>query len=253
FPAFIPWVAREFPDKKTYLCVAPDRDDGRMLAEINELMAEAAGMQVIPSIYYPPDAVDLSAVGTKVKTLNPDIFEPYGGGPMADSAVMKATHAAGYRGQIISGATIPGQVILGIAGAEPAEGFISLGWPQEFDLAPNELAQPFKADYIAKFGKWDDPETVVITCWWILKDAMMKADSTDPDKIAEVIASGLKHTSPNGNGQMVNRPDLGQNRTVMSCIGDVPIKKITGGQVVQIGEFKLKDVLDFVNKTFGSK
>ena len=42
---------------------------------------------------------------------------PFGGGPQLDAIVLKASYAAGYRGQLMDTAPIPGGVMLALASA----------------------------------------------------------------------------------------------------------------------------------------
>jgi len=154
----IAYVAKKFPDKKTFIEVLPDRKDGRAFGELHEMIAKNLGLTPLGNLYYAPDATDLSAIGTKIKQLNPGLLSAHGGGPQSDSMAFKAAYAAGYRGQLLGPATIPGGTMIAIAGADAIEGLISIGWPAEFDPATTEYARKWKADYIAKFGKWDFPE-----------------------------------------------------------------------------------------------
>jgi branched-chain amino acid transport system substrate-binding protein len=253
YPAIWPWVAKQYPGKKTWVGAFPDMDIGHFFTDIQGNAAKKAGYTVLEPIFYPPMATDLSSVGTKVKTVNPDIFTAYGGGPQTDSLVVKAARSSGYSGQVVLSSTTPGAVTVGIAGADASEGIISMAWPQEFDLAPNPLAPKFKKDYIAKFGKWDSPETVYSGQWFIMKEGLQKASSIDVDKVASVIASGLKYQCMNGNGQMISRPDLGNNRTVDTVIGDIAMKIIANGQPKQVGIITLAQMLDYCNLMYGSK
>jgi branched-chain amino acid transport system substrate-binding protein len=253
YPAVIPLLAKRVPDKKTFQGVFPDRFDGHLVADQHARAAKSAGLTVLEPIFYPPEATDLSAVGTKIKQLNPDILDSYGGGPPLDAGVIKAAHAAGWKGQSFGCSTVPGMVIMGIAGPEAAEGMLAIGWPTEFDPATTQMAKEFKADYIAKYGKWDDPEIVVAQELWVLLNAMQKAGSIDPEKMKPVLDSGMTFESPCGQGQMIPRPDLGNNRTVDCVTGNLPIKKITGGKVVQLETVSLQEMLGIVNKMYGIK
>ena len=80
-PSLIPYVAKKFPDKKTFLGVFPDRDTGRAYADTWVLAAKNSGLKAVDPIFYPATATDLSAVGTKIKTLNPDSCVPSVGDP----------------------------------------------------------------------------------------------------------------------------------------------------------------------------
>jgi branched-chain amino acid transport system substrate-binding protein len=252
FPSLIPYLAKKFPDKKTFLGVFPDREDGRAYADTWVLAAKNSGLKVFDPIFYPPTATDLSAVGTKIKTLNPDLMCPFGGGPQMDAIVLKAAHAAGYRGQLMDTAPIPGGVMLALASADAIEGLITLAWPQEFDLPNPPLAQEWKEAYVAKHGKWDDADVVGTTGWWLLRAALQEAGSTDPLKVAAAINKGLEFPSIQGPCKMVARPDLGNDRT-METITAMPVKQVTGGKVKMIDIMTVQQAYDFTKIIYGWK
>ncbi len=244
FPAVITYAAQKFPNLKKWVGVFPDDEQGHGYGVKHAEVAKNSGLTVLESVYYPTTATDLSAVGTRIKTLNPDFVSPHGGGPQKDSLALKAAYDAGWRGQPIGPATIPGQTMIGIAGAAPVEGMVSIGWPAEFEPAPYPLAAQFKADYKAKFGKWDDPEVVGVPPWYALKAALQKAGAPDPEKVKAVLDNGLKFESIHGLGQMIPRQDKGISRTVDMVFGDMPVKQMVGGQVKQIDTWTLEKVIE---------
>ncbi len=71
--------------------------------------------------------------------------------------------------------------------------------------------------------------------------------------MAAVISDGMKYESIAGSGQMIPRPDLGNDRTVETVMGDMPVKTMDGGQAKQIDTISLKQALDFVNLMYGKK
>lgn len=228
----------------------PDRIDGHAYAPYWEKASKTAGLKVLETIFYPPTSVDHSSVGTKIKNLNPDILCTFGGGPQTDSLIIKAARAAGYKGQVINTAGIPGGVMMGIAGPEAIEGMLSMAWPMEFDPALNVEAKKFKEDWIAKYGDYQNPEPASSLPWWALKAALQKASKPDPDEVAEILASGLKFDCILGSGMMVARRDLNNPRTVDTAI-DGYIKKIEGGKIKFLGKITAEEVYKFCAKTYG--
>ncbi len=105
---------------------------------------------------------------------------------------------------------------------------------------------------MAKFKKWDYPDPVYVSQWYMLKAALQKAGSIDPEKVAAVLNNGLKFEAPNGVGQMISRPDLGISRTV-DVIYAMPIKQITGGQVKMIDTMTLEQQLGWLKAVYGWK
>lgn len=248
--AVLGWFVNKFPGAKTYVGAFQDNAQGHGYGNTFSAVAKALGLQVLEALYYPPAATDLSAVGTRVKVLNPDLFSPAGANPQTDSLLYKVVYQAGYKGQRLGCSPAAGAVIMGLAGKDAAEGFIGIGWPTEFDTPPTPVAREWRAAYIAKFGKWDYPDPVYVANWYMLKAALQKAESIDPDKVAAVLHNGMKFEAPNGLGQMIPRPDLGISQTV-DVIFALPIKQIVGGQVKMIDTMTLEQQLGWLKTIYG--
>ena len=246
------WFANKFPNAKTYVGAFQDNAQGHGYGETFSAAVKSLGLQVLQAIYYPPAVTDLSAVGTRVKTLNPDFFSPAGANPQTDSLLYKVVYQAGYKGQKLGCSPAAGKVMLGLTGPDAVEGFVGLAWPTEFDTPPTQVAKEWREAYIAKFKKWDYPDPVYVSNWYMLKAALQKAGSIDPEKVAGVLNNGLKFEAPNGLGQMVPRPDLGISRTV-DVIYAMPIKQIVGGQVKMIDTMTLEQQLGWLKTIYGWK
>jgi branched-chain amino acid transport system substrate-binding protein len=254
FPGLLAYAANKYPSKKTFMAVLPDRIDGRDFGKSYETVyAPNLGLKVLDIEFYPPSASDLSAVGTKIKQLNPDLLLVTGAGPPGDSLVIKAAYGAGYRGQILGPATIPGAVMVGICGPEPLEGFLSLAWAMEFEPALSDIGKKFKADYTAKFGKWNDPEVVAANEWYMLKGGFQKAGSVDVDKVKAAFDAQLVYPSICGTSKTIPRPDLGISRGIDTVNGDVPVKVIKGGNVQLLEVLSLDQSLKLVSQMYGWK
>jgi len=256
YPSIIPLLAKRMPDKKTILGVFPDRFDGHASAAQHEKAAKSAGLTWLEPLFYMPDATDLSSYGTKIKQVNPDMLDSYGGGPPLDAGAIKAAYAAGWRGTPIGCSTAPAGAIMGIAGPDAAEGFTGVAWPTEFDPATTQMARDWKAAYVAKFGKWDDPEIVMTNELYMLLAAMQKAKSTDPEKIKPVldgVGGALQFDSICGTCKLIPRPDVGNDRTVDITYGNFPLKQIKGGQILNLETISLKEMEEIAAKMYGIK
>lgn len=237
------WFTEAFPEYKTVMVALPDNVEGHTYAETNKKVLEAGGMTVTDE-FYPADATDLSALGTKVKNENPDVFIALAGGPVSDSLAFKAVWTAGYRGQLFGMSTQPAGTLAGALPAEALEGFIGGAFPTEFEPALTDVAKDFKAAWIAKYGAWEDPEITCMSTWSCLIAALQEAGSLDPDEVAEVIGNGLQFEGPTGPSQMVNRPDLGNDRTV-DCVVGYYIKKVVDGKPTLIDTIDLDNAVEY--------
>jgi hypothetical protein len=122
----------------------------------------------------------------------------------------------------------------------------------EFDPCATNVAQDFKQAWIAKYGKWEGPELMGTGTYAALRAALMQTGSFDPDVLANLISNGMKFEGPTGAGQMVSRPDLGNNRTVDS-VATTYIKVIKDGKPILIDTLQPDVALQYFRLAFPSK
>jgi ABC-type branched-subunit amino acid transport system substrate-binding protein len=243
----IGWFCKNYPDlTKNYVIAYPDDQRGHIIAE--SVFPTWGVFGVKPNnVFYPPTAQDLSSLGTKVRTLNPAAFSAEGGGPLSDGLVLKAVYQAGYKGQLFGSMAEPALTLAQVASPDALEGMISTAWPVEFDPAFTKTAQQFKDAWIAKFGKWEGPEILCSGTYSGLRAGLQQAGSTDVDKVASVIFTGMKFEGPTGAGQMISRPDLKNSRTIDS-VASINIKQIKGGKPGLFTTIGVDDGLNFFLK-----
>jgi branched-chain amino acid transport system substrate-binding protein len=243
------WFAENYKNVKTFVAASPDNQIGHNLGAQVGVLAKAFGIKMIEQVFYPPESTDFSAIGTKVKNLNPDAFLAQYGGPISDSMCFKAAYQAGWKGQQFAASTLPAEVLTQVVPAEAVEGMVSLAWATELD-PPTGAAKEFRDAYIAKFGKWDNPELVHTNTWYVLLGAIKAANSVDPEKVRAVLANGMKYDSPcfPTQGMMVSRPDLGNNRTV-DTMGSMAVKQVVNGKAKILKVLTLDEAQKY-NKIF---
>ena len=200
-------------------------------------------------MFYPETQQDQSALGTKIKTMNPDGFMAIAGGPIMDGLCYKAAYQAGYRGQFFANHSAPFQALAQVIPAEALEGFINMAWAVEFDNPPTEKARIFKEAWIKKYGKWDAPDIHNAANYACIRAALEKAGSLDVDKVADAISSGLEYEGPTAKFKMIDRPDLGNKRTVDS-IASYYFKEVKGGKPVQIYHVSFDEALGYFRQVF---
>lgn len=251
-PELWAWFAKNYPNIKTIVSAMPDSMAGHIYGDWFLKLGEMFGPKVIDVEYYPPTATDLSVVGTKVKSLNPDAFTATVGGPVMDSLCFKAAWQAGWKGQQFGDTTVPAGVMTQLVPPEAVEGMVLGAWDVEKDPAP-PVAKEFKDAYIAKYGKWDYPEVLGVNRWFILITALQEAKSLDPDKVAAVISNGMKYESVCcANSVMVSRPELGNTKTV-DTMGGIAIKQMVGGVGKIIYTIPIDEAYQYNAKFYGWK
>ena len=243
------WFAKNYPNKRTIVFIAPDFKVGHLEGEKADRVAKAYGFKILESIYYPMQQTDVSAVGTKIKSINPDIVTFDAGGPVKEGLNWKAAREAGFTGQFLApnSATV-GSVMS--AGAENLEGYIGGMYALELETTP--VAKEYKEAYVAKYGKWNDPDTLFANTGYLLVSAIQQANSIDPEKVAATAAKGMKFDSPNGPCMTVARPDLGNNRAVDTIIA-LGIKTIHEGKAKLLHQLTMDETYQLNKQFYGWK
>ena len=244
----IDWMAREYPEKNKWVYATMDTEGGHISAEIAQKYLETYNVDCDVE-YYPPNASDLSSLGTKIKTVNPDVLIAVGGGPEKDSLVFKAAYQAGYRGQFFNTGQSSVMALSQVIPAEMLEGMIKGEDPCHLDPIPREIGNEFKDNWVAKYGTWEEPSIIWVLQWYGLKAAFQQAGSIDVDKVTDVFANGLQFESPQASCQMVARPDLGNNRTVDS-VWDSWITQAVNGEAVVLDHISLADGIEIYGRYF---
>ena len=178
------------------------------------------------------------------------MFTAAAGGPVQDALLFKAVHETGYKGQVFSQIGLSVLNLAKVIPLDTVDGMICAIDGTHLETIPSESGKAFKDAYIAKYGKWDEPEAPHIYPYRVLISALQQAKSTDVDKVAAVLSSGMKFEALGGPGMMVPRPDLGINKTVDS-IYQTYVKKIEGGKAKLIDTITIDQAYDSCKEFFG--
>ena len=243
------WFAKNYPEVKNTFCVFPDNKIGQIRSRLAKKDAKIFGPELPDNylLFYPPEATDMSIVGTKVKVLNPDSFTATGGGIQGDALCYKAAWQAGYKGLIWSFVSVSEEMFGKVVPLECIEGLISVQYTFEMENPP-PVAKEFKEAWIAKYGKWDSPSVGFSDAFVIMKEGLVQAGSIDTDKVADVMSKGMRFEGIGGAGKMISRPDVGNSRTVDVIYGTI-MKKTVNGKAEIIADLSPEDAYEF-NKVF---
>ncbi|MBN1367042.1 MAG: ABC transporter substrate-binding protein [Dehalococcoidales bacterium] len=220
----IGWFVKNYPEKKSFISATEDTQTGHLVAMITDPFFAAYNLQK-EDLFYPQNATDISSIGTRVMQMNPDVFIDCGAGAIGYKAVVQA----GYTGQLFSLMTRTTLDLKNYLSDSDLEGFIGGAYPTEFTPPATTESAEFFANYIAKYGEWDDPQLEGAVMFSCLKTAIQQAGSLDTDKIASIIGNGLEYETPAGRAKMLARQDMGNTRTT-DGICTTYIKEIKEGQ-----------------------
>ncbi len=180
--AMYPWLRKAYPQLKRVAHINPSDEAGFTESEDRRMLAEKNGFQNVANEYFKRGATDYYPVATKVIATNPEFID-FGGTIGRDQALaVKALRELGYKGMVAIGYSDP-KAFVDIAGAGAAEGTILFNTLVE----PHTDAQKQLHDwYVKQYGA---PVPVAIYDTWdpvfLLVEAMKKAGSVDPVKVAE--------------------------------------------------------------------
>jgi branched-chain amino acid transport system substrate-binding protein len=219
------WICATYPNEvKNFVLAVPDTQIGHFLGEDTASALRTFG--AMPQlIYFPSETQDFSSVAAKVMSYNPALFTCMLGPEAQTGQVFTAVRQAGFKGLCFSPPSISASTFKQTLSPEALDGFIGTAQSMEFDPPLTKTGQDFKAAWIDKYGKWDNPDMTNSVSYSCLKAALEQAGSTDVDKVTAVLSNGMKYESPNCALQMISRPDVGNDRTVDS-IGTYYVKQL---------------------------
>ena len=248
-PAVWGWFTETYPHLNTIAPVFPDSLVGQMEAKCVEHLSKVFGLELLDLIIYPTGTTDFSAIATKLKGLNADIFTSGGGGPVEGPLLHKALYEAGYTGQRMSHLVVSPGAMAKVIPMNIVEGMITAMGGTELEPPP-PVAKELMDAYTAKYGTWDYPIIIHLLTWHCLIAGLEQAQSLDPDKVAAVISNGMRFESPHALGIMISRPDMGNPRTV-DALYETYIGRIEGGKAKLIHTISAEKGLEYFEVAYG--
>ncbi|MGD0919599.1 MAG: ABC transporter substrate-binding protein [Thermodesulfobacteriota bacterium] len=242
------WFIAKYPEVKTVGGMFPDLLHGHGDAKQIEKLCQVLNLNFVTQIFYPPDTTDFSAYATKMKTSNPQVYCTAGGGTVQDSLSVKFLREAGYKGILFMyrgvdpgnwGKVVPLNILEG-----------AIGPVIDFDLEPHLLpgTKEAKDAFIAKYGKWDNPAVLFSKVWYLMKTALEKAQSIDPDKVAAVIGNGIKFDSPFGHAMMISRPDQSNPKTIDGLYAPI-MGTLKEGKIKVLDSLSIEEAFGYIKKS----
>jgi branched-chain amino acid transport system substrate-binding protein len=246
------WFAKNYPQIKNSVQVFPDNKIGQIRSGLAKKCAAVFG-PALPDdylIFYPPEATDMSVIGTKVKTLKPDGFCATAGGVQGDALALKAAWQAGYKGQMWSFVEVSENLEKRIVPVECIEGLVAAQYSFEREPIP-PVTKEFMDGWSAKYGTYEQ-QAGFYDLFTVLAEGIRQAKSLDTDKVAEVLAHGMQFEGVSGTGKMISRPDVNNPRTVDLIFGQV-MKQTVKGKAKVLAIVTPDDAYSFNKQFWGWK
>ena len=242
------WFAKTHPDVKTVGGFHTDNIQGHADAKALEKLFATLGLRYADTIFYPPDTTDFSAMATRMKNANPQVFTCTGGGAVQDSLAVKFMREAGYAGPLFHfRGIVPGQWAKIVDINVALKGAIFTMNDVDFDPPASPTAKEARDAYVAKYGSWDYPSPPYAVSWYLLKTALETAKTTDVDKVAAVISSGIKFDTLVAPGMMISRPDMNNPRTIDGLYG-TSVATVEGGKIKVVARISPEEGFELIKK-----
>lgn len=179
------YILKQRPERK-FTVIAENTDYGKSLADNFQKDITSGGGSVIDTEYYKPGDKDFYNQLTKIKGLNPEGLVV--AGLIAEgSQIVKQAHELGIKAQLYSFGGFMGADAVKLAG-DAAEGLIHTDYFSPVKGDP--VIDKFVNAYQARYGVVPDSyySAAVYDAIYIVKAAIEKAGSTDPDKVDQALA-----------------------------------------------------------------
>jgi branched-chain amino acid transport system substrate-binding protein len=249
-PVTFSWLTKHDPSVKAVVISGPDDQIGHAIAGSFSESAKKFNLKVADIVYYPRETADFSPTAAKIKATTADAYVSVGAGPESIALLFKALHEINYTAKKWNPQGGPeAGLLMSVVGPAPIEGLIG-GLNAISSDSPPPVSKEFKDAYIAKYGKWDYPETLFANTWYMLQAGIQKAQSIDPDKIAAALHTGLSFENLEGPAMVVPRPDLGNPKKATDLAVGLGIMQVKNGKIVQIDSISTKEAFAVLKQFF---
>lgn len=209
------YIAKTYPKVKKIAQVCPEDPSAGFWMDTSKKWAEKNGMQVVFAENYPVTTQDFFPLCTRLWNTKPDAIDLGLGPEPWKAGIIKAIRQLGFTGPLFSGDTIEPGVITALAGKDAAYDIITVCLnPTSTDYS--SVAQEIKKRIDAKYpGVYQDRHTGGWSALWVLTQAVDKAQSLDPVKVADTFSKMDKIEGVFGPATMGGLKALGVNNVVM--------------------------------------
>jgi branched-chain amino acid transport system substrate-binding protein len=222
------YLQKTYPNVKKVAIVQPVDPGVDYIIGMIKKDLPTKGIQIVDQESFTPDTQDFYPLLTKVLATQPDAIELPGGIPPWTAGIVNAARDQGFKGPIFAAAVVGGLHDISILLKPGYSGFFegapdveSTKMPQDVqDL--NKLTQQEQGHAIT-FDNFQ-----VIGALAICLQAIQKADSLDPDKVAATLET-MTFDSPLGGKGKFTGQDLGFLH--LGIMDQVPIGTIDNGKV----------------------
>jgi branched-chain amino acid transport system substrate-binding protein len=168
---------------KTIATIHPDDESGYSAGEGCKEAAEANGVKVLATEYYPRKTTDFYPILSRIIAKKPDCIDTVFCGPGELALIAKQLGELKYNGVRILYTIDPVKSIQ-IAGAANLEGDYSFLTLAKM-ITPEQ--KKFYQDYVAEYGEWNEQGLLAYDFVFTLTECIVEGQTFDPVKIAGIM------------------------------------------------------------------
>lgn len=182
------WVSKNYPQLKTTVEMQPDDASGwDLMKDIKEKVLPKYGIKLAVDMFYKRGMTEFYPILIKLLAAKPDVFDLANIPPADQGRVMKQAREMGYKGQFIAPVLSSYGPALEIAGPA-SEGLIFGAYVDPSSAVATPEEKKFYDRWMKSYGPpFDLLSMSVITGVYPVAQAIEKANSFDPDKVAKVL------------------------------------------------------------------
>ncbi len=212
-PAMYAWIAKNHPELKTIAQLNPNDTSGWDTADAIKKAAKANGLKMVANELYNRGTKDVYSFLTRILMKKPDLVELGVSTPGDGSLIVKQLYELGYKGKIAwTCGTNPFKIIQ-LCGAKASEG-IWFSYGQKLE-GPNStsgtraLAKRYKTKFKEALAPFQVTEYAMME---IFTNAMVKAGTTDTEKVIKVVEKTHKFDTIFGPMVLIGKQKYGIDR-----------------------------------------
>ncbi|MBW1799761.1 MAG: ABC transporter substrate-binding protein [Deltaproteobacteria bacterium] len=222
----------------TVVMINPDDRTGRGATKKNTRFFKQMGVKILDTLFWKRGTSDYTPFATKIKSKNPG-FVDTGTTPSGAPTVLiaKALYDVGYKGGgIFNNMSDSWKEIVQKLGPEVIEGACG-GFKDPRDYRKEKWVLELCDAYERKYGVWETDAINWIGGWFVLMDAVKKADSLDVDVLAKTL-QGVEYDTIYARGKFVARPDKKNPRKCDSVGEQIP-------GIIKNGKFQVIKIMSY--------
>jgi len=178
------YSSQTWPDKKRVAVIAPDDTRGHIAGEDFKEVASAAGFELVDVLYTGAEQADFYSMLTPLLEKGVDIINVSASSPEVQGNVIKQARELGYQGMFMHPDTLDVLTVSEISGIENLEG--NLAGSQWVEM-PTQVGKDWEKRYVESYGSLQGWTGALYDNVMLLKLAMEKADSIDPEKVTDAL------------------------------------------------------------------